>query len=557
MIQATGHPESKAFSGRLRQRLSELGVAVVCIGPDGSGELIGPHRWEHELIVGSALFTAVARSKRESLIDATGPLTSFWPGLGLVPIRTATGRETPDNPHDVAPVIAAVLLSTDILGSEHLNRLCDTGKVDLRAATARFDTDALMSKHETERLAQVIAWMARDAGDLGWRLNELHDLSWELAGSYEELSLLYKLSTSMVVDHPPQAFLQQACQEMREVVGLRWLAIQPVPTEPGLADLSVPVCVDSQSSFDPEDIRKVGLKLFEAMRGRTEPVILDDARVLNIPGLERFAHSLLITPLHIDGKPLGLLYGADKISAGSGLSSVDSKLCASLGSSLSIYLKNVLLFEDMHSMFIGTLHALSTTIDAKDSYTHGHSERVALVARQLAKAAGLDDQTVERVYLSGLVHAVGKIGVPEAVLTKPGRLTKQEYDLVKKHPETGARILEGIRQMKDLIPGVLYHHESWDGTGYPHGLAGRDIPLFGRILGLADAFDAMSSDRTYRNAMPMHKVLDEVRRCSGQQFDPDLTDVFVGLDFGAYLDMIEQHHDRMRNTDASDVIPPA
>jgi HD-GYP domain-containing protein (c-di-GMP phosphodiesterase class II) len=278
--------------------------------------------------------------------------------------------------------------------------------------------------------------------------------------------------------------------------------------------------------------------------------------VLGIDGLERIAHSLLITPLHVEGKPLGLLYGADKINPGSGLSTVDSKLCASLGSSLSIYLKNVLLYADMHSMFIGTLHALSTTIDAKDSYTHGHSERVALVSRQLAEAAGLDAQTIERIYLSGLVHDVGKIGVPEAVLTKPGRLTSEEYDLVKKHPEIGAKILEGIRQMKDLIPGVLYHHESWDGSGYPHGLAGRDIPLFGRIIGLADAFDAMSSDRTYRHAMPMHEVLDEIRRCSGRQFDPDLADVFVRLDFGPFLDMIERHHDRMRNREEGDPIPP-
>jgi HD-GYP domain-containing protein (c-di-GMP phosphodiesterase class II) len=141
---------------------------------------------------------------------------------------------------------------------------------------------------------------------------------------------------------------------------------------------------------------------------------------------------------------------------------------------------------------------------------------------------------------------VGKIGVPEAVLTKPGKLTDKEYELVKKHPEIGARILEGIRQMQDLIPGVLHHHESWDGRGYPHGLAGRDIPLFGRIIGLADAFDAMSSDRTYRNAMPMHKVLDEVRRHSGKQFDPDLVGVFIGLDFAEYLDTIEKHHDLLK-----------
>jgi HD-GYP domain-containing protein (c-di-GMP phosphodiesterase class II) len=546
VIQAIEQSESRAFSGRLRQRLAELGVAVVSVGPDGIAELIGPHRWEHELIVGSAPFAAVMRGQLHTLTNSPGQMIGVWPGLVLVPLHSSNSRIDVRNPHDTTPVIAALLLGRDILESEQFRLVCDAQHVDRQAAAARFDTQALIGPEELVRLAQVIGWMARDAGDLGWRLNELHDLSWELAGSYEELSLLYKLSTNMVVDHPPQAFLEQACEEMREVVGLRWLALQLAPTEPGLAGLSVPVCMDGGSSLNPEDIRKVGPRLIEAMRGRTEPVIMDNAALLGIPGLDRIAHSLLVTPLHVDGKPLGLLYGADKIKAGSGLSTVDSKLCASLGSSLSIYLKNVMLYEDMHSMFLGTLHALSTTIDAKDSYTHGHSERVALIARQLAGAAGLPAQTVERVYLSGLVHDVGKIGVPEAVLTKPGKLTDKEYELVKKHPEIGARILEGIRQMQDLIPGVLHHHESWDGRGYPHGLAGRDIPLFGRIIGLADAFDAMSSDRTYRNAMPMHKVLDEVRRHSGKQFDPDLVGVFIGLDFAEYLDTIEKHHDLLK-----------
>jgi len=160
------------------------------------------------------------------------------------------------------------------------------------------------------------------------------------------------------------------------------------------------------------------------------------------------------------------------------------------------------------------------------------------------------------VYLSGLVHDVGKIGVPESVLTKPGKLTDTEFDLIKRHPQIGARILEGIRQMHDLIPGVLYHHESWDGSGYPEGLAGREIPLFGRIIGLADAFDAMCSDRTYRQARPMHEALDEVRRCSGKQFDPELADIFVKLDFSEYLDMIEQHHDLLAQKNESYPMTP-
>jgi HD-GYP domain-containing protein (c-di-GMP phosphodiesterase class II) len=533
------HPDLAGFSGRLKQRLTELGVATVMLRRGGRPGYVCEAGWGHKLVIDSPVFASAVDSRWDELNEKSQSPIELWPGAVLVPLPvTNHPGSAGDNSAD-APAIFAVLLDTTVVHGDQFRLACDQGEADYQAAVSRIQTE-LLAPSEAKHLATVIGWMARDARDLSWRLSELHDLSWELAGSYEELSLLYKLSTSMVVDHPPGDFLKQACAEMREVVGLRWLAIQLLPDEPGFESLSVPVCVDCHSRFDTSLIQEAGPELIEALRGQTEPRIIDDVRVLGVPSLERFAHSLLLTPLHIEGKLIGLLYGADKIEPGSGLSTVDSKLCASLGSSLSIYLKNVLLYEDMHSMFIGTLHALSTTIDAKDSYTQGHSERVALMSRQLAQAAGLDEYTVGRVYLSALVHDVGKIGVPESVLTKPGKLTKEEFDLVKQHPETGARILEGIRQMKDLIPGVLHHHEAWDGSGYPYGLAGLDIPLFGRILGLADAFDAMSSDRTYRLAMPMNKVLDEVRRCSGKQFDPELADIFIGLEFKPYTDMISK-----------------
>ncbi|GAB4192728.1 MAG: hypothetical protein Kow00105_06780 [Phycisphaeraceae bacterium] len=551
MIQAFEQGGGRAFSGRLRQRLAELGVAVVSVQSDGSVELIGPRRWEHECLIETKLFESVIRDRFGELSDRASHAIAVWPGVTLVPLHVDADRASLLRSPRSSPVYAAVLLSEPILACDQLRLVCESRQMDVDAAKARFDRESLLNEAESARMAQVIAWMSRDAGDLGWRLHELHDLSWELAGTYEELGLLYKLSTTMVVNHPPQHFLQDACQEMRDVVGLRWLAIQLDPTVPGLAGLNVPVSVDSRSNMDVEQVREVGPKLLELMHDRTEPVILDDAGELDIPELAYLAHSLLLTPLHVDGKPLGLLYGGDKVKPGPGLSSVDSKLCASLAASLSIYLKNVMLYEDMHSMFLGTLHALSTTIDAKDSYTHGHSERVALMAKNLARAAGMDEQTVERVYLSGLVHDVGKIGVPESVLTKPGKLTDTEFDLIRRHPQIGARILEGIRQMHDLIPGVLYHHESWDGSGYPEGLAGQEIPLFGRIIGLADAFDAMCSDRTYRLARPMHEALDEVRRCSGKQFDPELADIFVKLDFSEYLDMIERHHDLLAQKNES------
>jgi putative two-component system response regulator len=148
---------------------------------------------------------------------------------------------------------------------------------------------------------------------------------------------------------------------------------------------------------------------------------------------------------------------------------------------------------------------------------------------------GFDREQVENIYLAGLLHDIGKIGVPEAVLCKPGKLSTDEFTTMKRHPVIGANILSNIRQIQSVIPGVLYHHERIDGRGYPEGLAGDDLPLEGRIVGLADSFDAMTSSRTYRQAMPLEYVVAEVMRCSGTQFDPILVDHLLSLDLVAFL----------------------
>jgi putative nucleotidyltransferase with HDIG domain len=191
---------------------------------------------------------------------------------------------------------------------------------------------------------------------------------------------------------------------------------------------------------------------------------------------------------------------------------------------------------------MGVLHALTRSIDAKDAYTRGHSQRVAELSRTLAHKIGLSEEQCERVYLSGLLHDVGKIGVPEAVLTKPGKLTAEEFDAIKKHPEIGAQILGNIKQLQDIIPGVLYHHERWDGKGYPFGKKAEGIPLIGRIICVADCFDAMGSTRTYRAALSLETVLEEIKRCSGTQFDPTLANVFLQLDFEPYKRAVEERN---------------
>jgi HD-GYP domain-containing protein (c-di-GMP phosphodiesterase class II) len=140
---------------------------------------------------------------------------------------------------------------------------------------------------------------------------------------------------------------------------------------------------------------------------------------------------------------------------------------------------------------------------------------------------------------------VGKIGVPEAVLQKPGRLDPEEFEQIKKHPEIGARILRDVKQIQDIIPGVLHHHERYDGKGYPAGLAGENIPLMGRIICLADCFDAMTSSRTYRKALPLEVALTEIRRCAGTQFDPTLADAFLEIAPATLAELLKDHRQQV------------
>jgi HD-GYP domain-containing protein (c-di-GMP phosphodiesterase class II) len=143
--------------------------------------------------------------------------------------------------------------------------------------------------------------------------------------------------------------------------------------------------------------------------------------------------------------------------------------------------------------------------------------------------------------MAGLLHDVGKIGVPEAVLQKAGRLTAEEFELIKKHPAIGAKILQDVKQIREIIPGVLHHHEHFDGKGYPANLAGEAIPLLGRIICLADSFDAMTSSRTYRKALPLEVALCEIRRCSGTHFDPAMAEVFLRTGADGFRDLLSDH----------------
>ena len=205
----------------------------------------------------------------------------------------------------------------------------------------------------------------------------------------------------------------------------------------------------------------------------------------------------------------------------------DLNLARQMADQVAVALANSNLIEELNRLNWGTLKALARTVDAKSSWTAGHSERVADLALKIGKSLGLDPDSLTNLQRAAFLHDIGKIGVPVAILDKPGKLSHEEFNLIKAHPQLGGRILEPIKAYDEIIPMVVEHHERFDGKGYPDGLDGSSISLGARILAVADVFDALKSDRPYRNGMPFEQVIAIIKEEAGRQFDPEIVNAFL------------------------------
>ena len=185
--------------------------------------------------------------------------------------------------------------------------------------------------------------------------------------------------------------------------------------------------------------------------------------------------------------------------------------------------------EKLERISMQIVKTLSGAIDAKDTYTNGHSTRVAEYAREIAKHAGFSEKKQDDIYMMGLLHDVGKIGIPEAIINKPTKLTDEEYQVIQTHPLMGAQILANITEFPQLVTGARWHHERYDGKGYPDGIAGDEIPVEARMIAIADAYDAMSSRRSYRDVLAQDYIRGELVKGKGTQFDPVFTEVMLEM----------------------------
>lgn len=185
--------------------------------------------------------------------------------------------------------------------------------------------------------------------------------------------------------------------------------------------------------------------------------------------------------------------------------------------------------ERLERLSMQIVKALSGAIDAKDTYTNGHSTRVAEYSREIAKRAGFSEEEQNDIFMMGLLHDIGKIGIPDAIINKPSALSEEEYSVIKTHPIVGAAILKNITELPKLITGARWHHERYDGKGYPDGIAGEAIPKEAQIIAVADSYDAMSSRRSYRNALPQQQIRNELLEGSGRQFSPRFVDIMIQM----------------------------
>ena len=193
--------------------------------------------------------------------------------------------------------------------------------------------------------------------------------------------------------------------------------------------------------------------------------------------------------------------------------------------------------ENLEKAYLESIEILRHTVEAKDIYTRGHSDRVSAYSVLIGKYMNLSEEDLHTLKIGGLFHDIGKIGIPDSILLKDAKLTDDEYSEIKNHPSIGKHILSNATIFQNIVPIVYHHHEKYDGHGYPAGLAGEDIPLLARISAVADTFDAMTSKRSYRNALPLEVVTEEIRKCSGTQFDPRIADVF--------LDILNNHYNEI------------
>lgn len=461
--------------------------------------------------------------------DGTSRDIEIYPGCWIVAALDST------NPGPLFWVM--LVLNETALGGPAFRDICAGADLSPESAAealrpfARFTAAQRNQAVNTfVRFHQYMASARRDQEMIG-------QFTSRLSQAYEELNLFFRLARLLSTGTKPVSTVQTVCREVQEILQFGWVAACFPGGAGKVQELSGQTITAGKLPCMPGMLTKtVAVACRETSRSPWVKIhSAEKTPLAHLTGTQ------VVAELLVDGEtPIGAFLAGGKQGPDPEVTSEELQLISAASGLIGIYHENLARFAEQKAQFLATVRSLAASIDAKDRYTRGHSERVSVLASSLARALGMDEETVEQYRVSGLLHDVGKIGTPEAILTKMGRLTDEEFREIMKHPEIGYEILKDIPGISFALPAVLHHHEKFDGTGYPAKLAGENIPLIARVLALADTFDAMRSNRSYRSARSHETVISEIRRCAGTQFDPKLAAIFVELDFTEFQRMLDR-----------------
>ncbi|MGD0382854.1 MAG: HD domain-containing phosphohydrolase [Thermoguttaceae bacterium] len=380
---------------------------------------------------------------------------------------------------------------------------------------------------------QYVCELLLDYVESRQRIKELQEetssLSVHLTGTYEEISLLYRLTHNLKISKSDEELGQITLKWLEEVLPAKGLSLQLIPISD--ADKSATHTARNSTILITHGDCPVDNEEFSALiryldvENNLRPIVINRLITSREDWPYPSVRQMVVVPMAEGANLFGWLAVFNHLTDAE-FGTVEANLLNTVAAILGIHSGNVELYRQQSDLLAGFVRAFTSAIDAKDPYTCGHSDRVARIAVRLAKELGCDEQMLNTLYLSGMLHDIGKIGINDDVLHKPGKLSNEEFQHIKTHVEIGSRILRDLNNLKDVMPAVLHHHESWDGGGYPENLGGEQIPIAARIVAVADAYDAMSSDRPYREGMSEEKIVQILHNGAGKQWDPEVINAF-------------------------------
>lgn len=359
-------------------------------------------------------------------------------------------------------------------------------------------------------------------------LAEIRDLNKKLSERLTAMTALYEtvkvMVSSLDLDEVLSSVFNNAVKTLKAETG----SLMLLDPEEGI------LTIKRAHGLDEEIIRRTRIKMGEGIAGMAaqigEPMVshgrVDSPRFKGRMKYDKV--NSICAPLKTKKGVVGIV-NLNRQADAELFTEENLKLLSAMAYEAASAIEKAGLYKDLHESYLSTIHALASAIEVKDPYTKGHSDAVARCAAKIAKRLGLSPHEIEGIEVAAILHDVGKIGIQEDILNKPGKLDDEEWKEVKKHPESSMKILEGINFPWDIKPIVYAHHERYDGNGYPNGLKGEEVPLGARILGVADLYDAMISDRAYRKGLRKEVVIEELKRVSGTQIDPEIGKVFIKM----------------------------